>query len=59
MNARPKRFPPEPLLSVGTWVVREAIVQKERADEEGRKPHALASVLARVPRWLGYRLGAE
>jgi glycine/D-amino acid oxidase-like deaminating enzyme len=59
VNARPKRFPPEPVHSIGTWLVREAIVQKERAEEDERTPKKVADLLARLPRRLGYRLGPE
>jgi glycine/D-amino acid oxidase-like deaminating enzyme len=59
VGARAKRFPPEPVLSVGTWLIREAVVTKERAEEEGRRPNRVADLLARIPRKLGYRLGPE
>jgi glycine/D-amino acid oxidase-like deaminating enzyme len=59
VDAKPKRFPPEPVHSIGTWLVREAIVQKERADEEERTAMLPAALLAKLPRKLGYRLGPE
>jgi glycine/D-amino acid oxidase-like deaminating enzyme len=59
VGAKPKRFPPEPVLSPGTWLIREAVVHTESAEEDGRKPNAAASALARLPRRLGYRFGPE
>jgi len=59
VGSRPKRFPPEPVLSPATWLVREAIVHTERAQEDERKPNPVAGFVARMPRRLGYRLGPE
>jgi glycine/D-amino acid oxidase-like deaminating enzyme len=59
VDARPKRFPPEPINSAGTWLVREAIVRKERAEEEGRRAGVATRAVARLPRKLGYRVGPE
>jgi glycine/D-amino acid oxidase-like deaminating enzyme len=59
VGAKQKRFPPEPILSIGTWVVRESIVHKERSEEEGRRPNPAAGLVASLPRKLGYRLGPE
>jgi hypothetical protein len=59
VGAKPKRFPPEPILSLGTWVVRESIVHKERSEEKGRRPNPAANLVAGIPRRLGYRLGPE
>ena len=44
--ARAKSFPPEPIRFIGGHVVREAIVRKERAEENGRTPSKLAVLLA-------------
>jgi len=59
VGTRPKRFPPEPILTVGTWMVREAIVKTERAQEEERAPNLAARLVSRIPRKLGFRLGPE
>lgn len=40
------RFPPEPLRYLGGRVVRAAIARKERAEDRGRRPGRLTSVLA-------------
>lgn len=55
----PRRFPPEPLRSVGARVVREAIVRRELAEEAGRRPDRLSATVSRLPRRLGYHLGPE
>ncbi len=54
---RPRRFPPEPLRTVGGFLVREAIVRSDNADEEGRRAPLPARLLARAPRALGYHWG--
>ncbi len=58
MVDRPLRlYPPEPLRSLGAAVLRRAIIAKDQAEERGRRPPALASALAHLPRRLGYLLG--
>jgi glycine/D-amino acid oxidase-like deaminating enzyme len=41
VGTRPGRFPPEPFRFVGGTMVRAAIARKERAEDEGRRPHSL------------------
>ncbi len=53
----PPRFPPEPLRTAGGFLVREAIVRLDQAAEDGRRPSALARLVARTPRMLGYHWG--
>ena len=57
VNQRPKRFPPEPFRSVGTAVIRRAIIAKDTAEEQGRKPNLLTAAIAHLPRRMGYLLG--
>jgi glycine/D-amino acid oxidase-like deaminating enzyme len=57
VGTRPRRFPPEPLRSIGAVAIREAIVRRELAEEDGRRPARLARWLSRLPRRLGYHLG--
>lgn len=45
-RARRGRFPPEPVRFVGGHVVRAAVVRKERAEREGRRPTRLDKALA-------------
>ena len=55
--ARPRSFPPEPLRGIGALVFREAMVRRERAEEAGREPSAVARFVSRIPHRLGYQLG--
>jgi glycine/D-amino acid oxidase-like deaminating enzyme len=57
VNRRPKRFPPEPLTSVGTRLVQSAILRKDRLEDVGKRPGAMTRFLAGLPRRLGYALG--
>jgi len=59
VNARSMTFPPEPFRSWGAAVVRRAMIEKETAEEHGRRPSFLASQLARTPRRMGYFLGSD
>jgi hypothetical protein len=59
VNARPPAFPPEPFRSWGAALVRRAMIAKETAEEQGRKPGFVASQLARTPRRMGYLLGPD
>jgi glycine/D-amino acid oxidase-like deaminating enzyme len=54
---RPRRFPPEPLRTLGGFLVREAIVRSDNAEENGRRAPLPARLLARTPRALGYHWG--
>jgi len=57
VGAEPKPFPPEPLRSPGALLVHKAILRKEQADDEQRRPNPLVDFVARLPRRLGYNLG--
>ncbi|HEU0234821.1 MAG TPA: FAD-binding oxidoreductase [Candidatus Limnocylindrales bacterium] len=57
VGALPRAFPPEPLRYLGARVIREAIVRRELAEEEGRRPGRVVAALSRLPRRLGYHLG--
>lgn len=57
VGRRPRRFPPEPLRSIGARVVREAIVRREQAEESGERPNRLIREVSRLPRRMGYHLG--
>jgi len=59
VNPRPRLFPPQPFRSWGAAVVRQAMIAKETAEEQGRKPGLLVSELARMPRRMGYLLGPD
>jgi hypothetical protein len=53
----PPGFPPEPLRTAGGFLVREAIVRIDDASDAGRRPPALARLVAGMPRRLGYHWG--
>ena len=57
VGARARRFPPEPFRYVGARLVREALVRKDETEDAGRRPGPIVRALARLPRWLGYRIG--
>jgi glycine/D-amino acid oxidase-like deaminating enzyme len=57
VGREPRPFPPEPLLSLGAYLTHEAIVRKDEAEDEGRRPGRLLDAVARLPRRLGYNLG--
>jgi glycine/D-amino acid oxidase-like deaminating enzyme len=59
VNAKAPTFPPEPFRSWGAAVVRRALIEKETAEENGRKPNVLVSQLARLPHRMGYLLGPD
>ncbi len=54
---RPRRFPPEPLRSLGAFAVNEAALRRCAAEDEGRAAGALTTAVARLPRRIGYLLG--
>ncbi len=57
VNARTRSFPPEPLRSLGAAAVRRAIIAFDTAEEKGERPNPIASLVAHLPRRMGYLLG--
>ena len=57
VNARARRFPPEPMRYIGARIVREALVRRDETEDRGERPGALVRLAARAPRLLGYRMG--
>jgi glycine/D-amino acid oxidase-like deaminating enzyme len=53
----PKRFPPEPLLSIGARITLQAILRTDDAWAAGRKGNVVLRQVARMPRRLGYSIG--
>jgi glycine/D-amino acid oxidase-like deaminating enzyme len=51
-----KLFPPEPFRYVGGSLIRRALIAKDAAEDAGRKPGLLISLVASLPRRLGLRL---
>ena len=48
VGRRSERLPPEPVRFVGAHLVRAAVVAKERAEREGKKPSRLSVALAKL-----------
>jgi hypothetical protein len=57
VDARARRFPPEPFRYVGARMIREALVRKDEVQDQGRRPNPLVRAVAQLPRWLGYPFG--
>lgn len=57
-DRRVRAFPPEPFRYVGARIVREALIRRDEIADAGRRPGPLVRVLTKLPRWMGYRLGA-
>ncbi len=57
VNRQPLLFPVQPFRSIGAALVRRAIIAKDTAEEQGRRAHPVASLVARAPRRMGYLLG--
>ena len=57
VDAEPKRFPAEPVFTPGERLVTAAILRKDRLEDMGRWVDPVTSLLAGLPRRLGYNLG--
>ena len=57
VGLRPKKFPPEPIRSVGAFLSHEAIVRKDEAEDDAKRPNPLIDFVAKLPRRLGYNIG--
>ena len=51
-----KLFPPEPLRWAGGSVIRQALIRRDAADDEGRAADPLTTLVASLPRRLGLHL---
>jgi glycine/D-amino acid oxidase-like deaminating enzyme len=52
----PPRVPPEPLRVLGAAAIRRALVAKEAAEQDGRRPNPLARALAALPERMGMHI---
>jgi glycine/D-amino acid oxidase-like deaminating enzyme len=52
----PPRVPPEPLRVIGAATIRRALVAKEAAEQDGRRPSLVARALAKVPERMGMHI---
>ncbi len=59
VGALPRAFPPEPFRYAGARVVREAIVRRERLEEQDRSVNRILREVTRLPKRLGYHLGMD
>jgi len=57
VDADRKRFPPEPLLTLGERIVSRAIRHRDQRLDAGRSPGRVTDALAHLPRKLGFNLG--
>ncbi len=51
-----RSFPPEPLRYAGGTLIRRALVAKDAAEDEGRRPGPVTRAVAGLPRRLGLHL---
>lgn len=52
----PKRFPPEPLRTIGASAIRAAHVRRDAAEASGRRTDPLTEAVAALPRLIGLHL---
>jgi len=57
VDVEPRRFPPEPIRSVGAMVANRAIHRRDVSLDEDRDPNPFVDFVAKLPRRLGYNLG--
>jgi glycine/D-amino acid oxidase-like deaminating enzyme len=57
VDLEPRRFPPEPIRSVGAAVANRAIHRRDETLDDEREPNPFVDFVARLPRRLGYNLG--
>jgi hypothetical protein len=57
VDLEPKRFPAEPLRSLGAFVANRAIKRRDDALDDGRRVNPFVEAASRAPRWLDYDLG--
>ena len=57
VDMEPRRFPPEPIRSIGAAVANRAIHRRDEALDEDRDPNPFVDFVAKLPRRLGYNLG--
>jgi glycine/D-amino acid oxidase-like deaminating enzyme len=57
VDLEPRRFPPEPIRSVGAMVANRAIHRRDVALDGEETPNPFVDFVAKLPRRLGYNLG--
>jgi glycine/D-amino acid oxidase-like deaminating enzyme len=56
VDPAPRRVPPEPLRIAGAAVIRRALIRKEAAEDEGRRPDPVSAAVAGLPGLLGLHI---
>ncbi len=57
VDPTPQRVPPEPFHWLGGNLIRQAIMDKERAEAENRSPSYLSKAISRIPELIGFHIG--
>jgi hypothetical protein len=57
VDLEPRRFPPEPIRSVGAAIANRAIHRRDESLDDDRDANPFVDFVARLPRRLGYNLG--
>jgi glycine/D-amino acid oxidase-like deaminating enzyme len=57
VDPSPQRVPPEPFHWLGGELIRKALVRKEEAELSNRRPNPLSSLIARIPKLIGFHIG--
>jgi glycine/D-amino acid oxidase-like deaminating enzyme len=57
VDLEPRRFPPEPIRSVGAAVANRAIHRRDASLDDEQDPNPFVDFVAKLPRRLGYNLG--
>ena len=57
VDPSPQRVPPEPLSWLGGEAIRAGIIRKESAELARHRPDPISSLLARIPRLIGFHIG--
>ena len=57
VDLEPRRFPPEPIRSVGAAVANRAIHRRDETLDDEEDPNPFVDFVAKLPRRLGYNLG--
>jgi len=57
VGRRQPLLPPEPIRYLGARLVREALIRRDDAFDQGRRPARLLSAVSRLPGLLGYDVG--
>jgi glycine/D-amino acid oxidase-like deaminating enzyme len=57
VDPAPRHVPPEPFHWLGGETIRRALVSKENAELSGRRPNPVSSLVAQLPKLVGFHIG--